>query len=155
MRTGSPNVIARRHQPPGHFANFKRRRTKTCQRRSVAAVLRLTADENPLSVSITIPDKPVMPPSAVERLERALAQSACYLEFGSGGSTAMANRLGVPVSISVESDKAWLETLSAGLIITPNVRRFFLHADIGPTREWGHPVNESKWRRWHEYPLGA
>jgi len=105
--------------------------------------------------SINIPDKPIMPAAAVARLERALAQSECYLEYGSGGSTSMANRLGVPVSISVESDKAWLETLKAGLILTPSVRRIFLHADIGPTREWGHPVDESKWRAWHEYPLGA
>jgi len=113
------------------------------------------AGENQMSEPINIPDKPIMPAAAVARLERALAQSECYLEYGSGGSTSMANRLGVPVSISVESDKAWLETLKAGLILTPSVRRIFLHADIGPTREWGHPVDESKWRTWHEYPLGA
>lgn len=114
-----------------------------------------TAGENQMPESISIPDKPIMPAVAVARLERALAESACYLEYGSGGSTAMANRLGVPVSISVESDKAWLDTLSAGLTLTPNVQRIFLHADIGPTREWGHPVNELKWRSWHHYPLEA
>jgi hypothetical protein len=28
-----------------------------------------------------------------------------------------------------------------------------LHADIGPTRDWGHPVDEARFRHWPDYAL--
>jgi hypothetical protein len=31
--------------------------------------------------------------------------------------------------------------------------RHFVHADIGPTKEWGVPVSAAEWRKWHSYPL--
>lgn len=104
---------------------------------------------------IKIPNVPLMPPSAVERLERALKVSSCYMEYGSGGSTHLASYLGVPAVISIESDAEWLRALENNLKPTPKSRHILLHADIGPTVAWGHPADSSGWRNWHEYPLAG
>ena len=42
-----------------------------------------------------------MPREAVAALKKALGSPRCYLEYGSGGSTVLALRIGVPVIISV------------------------------------------------------
>lgn len=102
---------------------------------------------------IALPTAPRMPEQAIERLRQLLKKSSCYLEYGAGGSTVLANSLGVPVSISVESDSAWLDVLRREMAVTPPAERIFLHADIGPTGEWGHPFSEDMWRSWHNYPL--
>lgn len=106
-----------------------------------------------MTTTVSLPSAPRMPEPAVARLRQLLEKSSCYLEYGAGGSTVLANALGVPVSISVESDSAWLDVLRREMAVTPPAERVFLHADIGPTGEWGHPVNEDMWRSWHNYPL--
>ena len=55
--------------------------------------------------TFTLPTAPSMPAEAVARLEQGLTQARCYLVYGSGGSTALAQRLGVKGLICVESDK--------------------------------------------------
>ena len=106
-----------------------------------------------MTTTVTLPSAPRMPEPAVARLRELLEKSSCYLEYGAGGSTVLANSLGVPVSISVESDNAWLDVLRREMAIAPSAERIFLHADIGPTGEWGHPISEDMWRSWHDYPL--
>lgn len=103
--------------------------------------------------SMDIAPKPHMPEQAVTRLEQALRSASCYLEHGSGGSTVLADTIGTPTTISVESDKEWLGRLQKQIVSGPEKLRVFLHADIGPTGEWGHPVDEGRWRQWHRYPL--
>ena len=99
--------------------------------------------------------KPHMPPAAVARLEKAFATATCYLEYGSGGSTVLANELQVPTTVSVESDKEWLQKLKSQISSTPEKERVFIHADIGPTGAWGNPVDDTHWRAWHHYPLAG
>lgn len=105
-------------------------------------------------VTFTLPTAPSMPAEAVARLEQGLTQARCYLEYGSGGSTALAQRLGVKGLICVESDKDWLAALEENLP-APTGQRHPVHGDIGPTMEWGHPVNDQAWRRFHTYPLAG
>lgn len=93
-----------------------------------------------------------MPEAAVARLRTLLTFTRGYLEYGSGGSTVMAGEMKAPFTVSVESDGTWLEALRTALEGTPG-RRILLHADIGPTGEWGNPVSEQHWRRWQAYPL--
>lgn len=93
-----------------------------------------------------------MPPLARERLRAALQGSECYLEYGSGGSTLLASEIGVARIVSVESDPDWLEAVARAGEGGPG-ERILLHADIGPTGEWGHPTSDAEWRRWRRYPL--
>ncbi len=99
-----------------------------------------------------IPRAPHMPEAAVARLRSLLDGCRGYLEYGSGGSTVMAGELGAPFTVSVESDGDWLAALRPALDGAAG-ERILVHADIGPTGEWGHPVSEQHWRRWHAYPL--
>lgn len=83
-----------------------------------------------------------------------MAQSSCYLEYGTGGSTFLAADLCVPLSICVESDANWLAVLSRHLEGEAG-DRILIHGDIGPTIAWGQPANDRQWRKWRLYPLGA
>jgi len=67
-----------------------------------------------------------------------------YLEFGSGGSTLEALGTGAPVVVTVESDRMWADKVRAAAVTKSAPGQIFkcLHADIGPTREWGNPVGE-------------
>ncbi len=81
------------------------------------------------------------------------ASGGTILEYGSGGSTVLAAKLGVRV-ISVESDPAWADRLRAhlaGFSTTAVVH----HVDIGPTKEWGRPSNRHGSARFHRYPLSV
>jgi hypothetical protein len=107
-----------------------------------------------------VPDSPSMPAEAVALLTEALGGAGCYLEYGSGGSTVLATGLGVPVIVSVESDRAWLELVRAKVGAKAETeaeagRHVLLHADIGPTKALGHTVSDEHWRNYRNYPLGA
>jgi hypothetical protein len=83
------------------------------------------------------------------------AKAETILEYGSGGSTVLASEMPGKSVFSVESDKQWAFNIAAYLeecsqtLSLPKVH----YVDIGPTKAWGHPVNESAWRRFHHYPL--
>src|SRR5690606_13122234 len=58
--------------------------------------------------------------------------------------------------ISVESDKAWVEKMQLVLDRDFPAAKVQLHwADIGPTGEWGHPLDQSAWKKYPLYPLGV
>ncbi|MBR2537353.1 MAG: glycosyltransferase family 2 protein [Hyphomicrobium sp.] len=113
---------------------------------------------NSLNPNPSIKDSPEMPPASVEYLAAAMQQCSCYLEYGTGGSTAMAARTGIPAVIAVESDFAWrnavrrkVESISGH----SGAKNLILHSDIGPTKELGYPKSDSNWMRYHNYPLEA
>ena len=106
-----------------------------------------------------------MPEAATRpRLTLPEAESACLLaaynaasvilEYGSGGSTVMAAEMPGKTVFSVESDKDWANGMAAYLAANPMASKAILHhVDIGATAEWGKPVDDSGWRRYHHYPL--
>lgn len=108
----------------------------------------MTASSNAPS----IPRVPRMPPNAVERLGELMQSADIYLEYGSGGSTFMALDKGIGMTISVESDLAWLKTLEQQAASSPG-DRLLLHGDIGPTVALGHPESDRYWRKWRQYAL--
>jgi hypothetical protein len=77
----------------------------------------------------------------VAALEKYLRQASHYMEFGAGGSTVLASRMSnLQQIVAVESDPAWVEKVRAattGAAATTTV----LHADIGPVKGFGQPVN--------------
>ncbi len=91
-----------------------------------------------------------------------LRRSKSYLEWGSGGSTVLAARMGVPF-VSIESDRAHLSAVAARIRSEtpgPKSSQRFIHADIGSTGAWGYPALDGEpsalraeaFRRYSDFP---
>nr|WP_242679025.1 hypothetical protein [Rhodobacter calidifons] len=92
-------------------------------------------------------------PAEAEVVRRHYAAAETILEYGSGGSTVLAARLGRAV-FSVESDRAWAERLADH--VAPISDRVHVHwADVGPTGAWGMPAGSRDFRRFHGYALSV
>lgn len=102
-----------------------------------------------------VPDEPQMPPEARAFLEERLKAASCYLEYGTGGSTLLALRLGVPRVYSVESDRPFAERVqrAAAQARRPGTGFWLMLAHVGETAEWGRPANTQACRQWPGYPL--
>jgi hypothetical protein len=109
-----------------------------------------------LTTGFETPVEPMLEDQAVLRLKRELSRSRFYVEFGSGGSTIMADELRVN-TLSVEPDPFYAKAVRGGLkngtvkIITPQ---------IGPTGMWGYPIikrpeflAQALWRRYVMTPF--
>jgi hypothetical protein len=97
------------------------------------------------------PSAPELDEETLERLTAELKRCKAYLEFGSGGSTMIADRLGVP-TVSIESDRFFARTISSALKgTTVSVVPVY----IGFTGEWGWPLlkrpTPSRIARWRRY----
>jgi hypothetical protein len=75
------------------------------------------------------------------------------LEYGSGGSTVLAAKLGRQV-FSVESDPDWATRMTAK-VATISDRAIVHHADVGPTGPWGVPMKPREFRKFHGYALSV
>jgi hypothetical protein len=78
----------------------------------------------------------------------------CYGEFGMGGSTLEASRVGFDAIVAVDSDRRWVQSVRAHPEIAPGIaagRIAALHGDIGPTREWGNPLDDKAVKQWPRY----
>lgn len=74
-----------------------------------------------------------------------IKKSKKYLEFGSGGSTIRALQKSNAKIYSVDSSKDWIKFMRKYLFIRyfERKRLNFFHINIGPTKEWGVPVDDS------------
>ncbi len=98
--------------------------------------------------------KPHMTDGEIELFSRHLRTAESIVEFGCGGSTKLAVDLGVSLIHSVESDPAWVKTLSVHPELVPSIASGKLHlhyADVGPVRKWGAPVDNQAAGRWNTY----
>jgi hypothetical protein len=88
--------------------------------------------------------QPILPDDVLSHLKSKLATASTFLEYGSGGSTYMALRDFPRLKrlFSVESDKDWCETLAAR-INKQESRLCLVWADIGRTKDFGHPADDS------------
>ena len=92
------------------------------------------------------------PEAEAAALEAAYRQAAVILEYGAGGSTVMASDMPDKRIYTVESDRAWIDRLHAWYVGHPPASMPLLHhADIGPTRKWGYPADDSTFRLWPAY----
>ena len=92
-----------------------------------------------------IPTVPWMPPEETEFLTEKLKESFCYLEYGAGGSTVLAAKIGVKCIYSVESNNKFLSEIKKIVNFTP------IYVYIGPTKGLGYPKDETKRDNWPEY----
>jgi hypothetical protein len=102
--------------------------------------------------ALTRPDL-TLPEAEASALRSAYGKARTILEYGSGGSTLVAAELGADV-VSVESDADWAAMMRAWFDAHPakgNVR--IEHVDIGSTRDWGYPADDSGFRKWPDYAL--
>lgn len=101
-----------------------------------------------------VADHPSMPATVISLLTANLLDSKIYLEFGAGGSTVLAGRLGVRTIVSVDSDSRYLHEI--GLKMKDAAITSEYHAvpvDIGPTGNWGRPQTTEAFRRWPTYSV--
>lgn len=83
-----------------------------------------------------------------EVFRRLLDQSKGYFEYGCGGSTAIANGISTLLRItSVETDYEWAKKVHE---VCPAVNVVWV--DIGPTKEFGQPTDESLRLAWPRVP---
>jgi hypothetical protein len=132
---------------------FRRLRARTRRRRAkLVETVRLLVVQR--TVGMAPPgEQPHMTDAVAARFREELARAALYLEYGSGGSTVMADRLGIP-TLSVESDRYFARATAKVLSAGTSVRQ--VAADIGLTRLWGRPVVNSpaKGRLYVNAPFG-
>jgi len=105
-------------------------------------------------------DRPelTMPAPEAEALRTAYAEADVILEYGSGGSTVMAAEMPGKHVVTVESDRAWARKMKRWFEASPPAEGSTVEviwSNIGPTRAWGHPVDDREWRRFADYPLAV
>lgn len=83
------------------------------------------------------PSGPLLDPETLAWVINKLYSAKLYLEFGCGGTTIMANDLGVP-TISVESDRSYAAVVQASLA-RPSLTKIVTPA-MGFTGPWGMPL---------------
>jgi hypothetical protein len=101
-----------------------------------------------------IPDEPFMEPGTAKVFKELVRDSTLYLEYGSGGSTVLAARLGKSF-ISVDTDGFWLRSVRKKIGRLSEGQRL-VHAEIGLTGPWGYPLKPSiltrgRKRLWRSY----
>lgn len=98
--------------------------------------------------------RPSMRPNEIALLSAHLKRAHRVLEFGAGGSTTLALKLGVAQIVSVESDASWIERIHADGAASRAIedgRLTLLHADIGPIGRMGGPSKDGPRQKWPDY----
>lgn len=97
--------------------------------------------------------KPGLDDLSAQYFKERLAQSRCYLEYGSGGSTVYACTVAkVPTVISVDSDERWVSSVrdSVGSL---GSKLHVQHCDIGEVGEWGVPIDSTRMTKYWRYTV--
>lgn len=87
----------------------------------------------------------VMHPKEIELFRKYIQSSKNYLEFGLGGSTIYTLIHSECIIYCVDSNQSWLDFMKKYTIIQNHYHKrlnVFLE-NIGPTKKWGFPVDES------------
>ena len=88
--------------------------------------------------------------------EKLLSSATSYLEFGSGGSTILASR--TPTLNRATCVESSNEYFNDQVLPDPDVQKAVeskklevMLVDIGPTADWGFPVDKSSRKKWVNY----
>jgi hypothetical protein len=73
----------------------------------------------------------------LERFKLELSRATGYLEYGSGGSTLLVDKAGIP-GVSVESDPYYAIKVRKALLPESNVT--LVTPKVGLTKQWGRPI---------------
>lgn len=106
-------------------------------------------------VASNIARPPLTWPSEVSNwVKEEYAKADVILEYGCGGSTAMAADMPDKTIFSVESSRVFSKALRAFFEQSqPPSLPLVHHVNIGPTKKWGSPTDNSGFRRYHLYPM--
>ncbi|MDZ7711331.1 MAG: hypothetical protein U5K36_15705 [Roseovarius sp.] len=99
-----------------------------------------------------------LPEVEAAHLRAAYEDAQAILEYGSGGSTVLAAEMPGKRVWSVESDEAWAAMMQGWFDANPPAEGTSVEviwADIGPTKEWGHPQGKGAYLSFPRYPLGV
>ena len=104
---------------------------------------------------LDVPTEPHFDPRSAAYFREQLESARNYLEYGSGGSTVVANRY-VTNLVSVESNASFLAGVRKKLEEEPRrAMTKLIHVNIGLTHDWGMPVfrkpTRRRVRRWEDY----
>lgn len=109
-----------------------------------------------MNVAVPIISRPelTMPDAEAAHVRDAYTQADVILEYGVGGSTVLAAEIEGKTITSVETDKVWVDMIAKWfaqnkVASQPDV----IWANIGKTKEWGRPTDESQWKEYAKYPL--
>ena len=94
------------------------------------------------SLFYTIEESPSLEEESNKFLTDALKEARFYLEYGSGGSTVLASKLGVDY-ITIETDLLFLNAVKNKVNQFGNKnlsKQKYLYRNIGLTSRWGHPL---------------
>lgn len=86
------------------------------------------------------PSHPEFDPETLARFQIELARASSYLEYGSGGSTLLVDRVGIP-AVSVESDRFYAEKVRS--VLKPDTLVQLAVPPMGLTKQWGMPIFEA------------
>ena len=106
-------------------------------------------------IGFDIPDEPHFDEGSQQIFDQLIRDCSSYLEYGSGGSTVVAARLGKPF-ISVDTDRFYMNAVKKKVSDLSPLQKF-VHADIGVTGPWGVPLkarnpSPSRLTKWKDYP---
>lgn len=97
--------------------------------------------------------KLTLPDIEAEVVRTAYGAARTILEYGSGGSTVIAGDVAGATVFSVENDGDWARMMQGWFAENPPKAQVTLHhADLGPTKAWGMPVNNRRVHLWPGYP---
>lgn len=99
---------------------------------------------------------PHMDDASLEIFTFLMKQTKCYLEYGTGASSIYASTFPLQKIYAVESDIKFLTSVSS-IISSNNTDCQFLpfYVDIGPTKEWGYPINDKYVKNFPNYSFGV
>jgi len=91
-----------------------------------------------------------MSPKEADLFKAFVDKSQGYFEFGIGGSTFYAGSVVKGPVRAVDSDMAWIEAAEQSMPAS-QYERLLKYVDIGPTKEWGHPVSTDEKEKFSSY----
>lgn len=104
-------------------------------------------------VGFKVPSSPVFDELGTAYFKQAIENARFYLEYGGGGSTVVASKLG-KAFLSVDSDPYFMRALAKE--VRPTDRERLIYVDIGLTGLWGAPIMQSEPEarrgKWRQYP---
>ncbi len=113
----------------------------------VKAACRRPADPSVMPAAFEL----TLPPAEANMMRQTYAGAGVVLEYGSGGSTFVAAEAAGEV-VSVENDPDWALRMTTALDnggLGAGARIHF--ADTGIVGDWGRPVHDTAFRRYHQY----
>ncbi|MDI4663230.1 hypothetical protein K9U40_02575 [Xanthobacter autotrophicus] len=93
-------------------------------------------------------------PAEIEAIAKRMSASHRYIEYGSGGSTALAFECGIQTVFSIETDLSFCENIIEKYALRKYIdvgRLNIRHINIGRTTAWGFPLLKPSERQVREY----